>query len=90
MLRLLLAMALLVLAGCSGDSAIRKALAVKTGEIQLSGGEVKLSAPLVIAGADNLTIIGQGTQLKVDFEGEAAIVECARLRAEIVRLRSGR
>lgn len=72
--RLIIFVVFLALIGCSGDSGVRKALAVKSGEVQLPGGEVRLSAPLVIEGADNLTVIGQGTQLQVDFEGEAAIV----------------
>ncbi|MBL8179020.1 MAG: right-handed parallel beta-helix repeat-containing protein [Bryobacterales bacterium] len=74
MLRVILGIGAILLTGCQGDGKLRQALAAKSGEVQLSGGEVTLSAPLVIEGADNLTVIGMGAVLKVDFEGEAAIV----------------
>jgi len=68
MLRVIVGILVVLSTGCKSDSSVRKALQAKSGEIQLGGGEVTLSAPLVIEGADNLTIIGMGTQFQVDFE----------------------
>jgi hypothetical protein len=74
MLRVILGIGVVWMIGCKGDSGVRELLAAKSGEVQLPGGEVNLSAPLVIEGAENLTVIGMGTRFVVDFEGPAAIV----------------
>lgn len=92
MLRVILGIGLVFLIGCKGDGSVRQALATKSGEVQLGGGEVKLSAPLIIEGADNLTVIGMGTQFQVDFDGEAAIVirKSKNIRIENVSITGNR
>ena len=49
-----------VLLGCRKENALRKALSVKSGEVKLPSGTVEVDEPLVIEGADGLTLIGDG------------------------------
>lgn len=73
-MRRYLILPLILLVGCNKDSKLREAVAVKSGTVEFPASEVKLSAALVIDGADGLTIRGNGARLRMNFEGDAAII----------------
>lgn len=58
------------LCGCSRSIEIQQ----KSGEFILPKGEVKLRAPIVIDGADGLTVKGDGTRLVPRFQGSPMII----------------
>jgi hypothetical protein len=63
------------LAGCSREAELQNVVAgKKSGEVTLPTGDFKLSAPLVIDGADGLVLKGNGTRIRMNFDGPAAIV----------------
>ncbi|HUQ93923.1 MAG TPA: right-handed parallel beta-helix repeat-containing protein [Bryobacteraceae bacterium] len=74
-MKVTLLLAFLLLSGCRKESRLRDALAVKTGEVTLPSGNADLSAPLVIDGAHDLTVRGDGrSKLRMKFQGPAAII----------------
>jgi hypothetical protein len=76
--RALLVIASVLLAGCSSEARLRKALAAQTsGAIQFPPGEIEISSELLLApGAHDLEISGTNTVLKASpkFHGRALLV----------------
>ncbi|MCC6368404.1 MAG: right-handed parallel beta-helix repeat-containing protein [Bryobacterales bacterium] len=71
-------------AGCRKESKLRSALEAKSGVVELPSGDTDLSRPLVIEGADGLTLRGDGrSRLRMKFDGRAAVLI---LRSKNVKL----
>jgi len=65
----------LLLVGCRKENRLQKALDAKTGAIEMPAGTIELQEPLVIDGANNLTLIGNGRNvLRVAAPGKAALI----------------
>ncbi|MDX1980984.1 MAG: right-handed parallel beta-helix repeat-containing protein [Bryobacteraceae bacterium] len=68
-------MALVLICGCSRESELHNELAgKKSGEVTLPKGDFSISQPILIEGADGLTVRGAGTRIRMNFDGPAAIV----------------
>lgn len=65
---------LLLLCGCRKESQLRKMFEAKTGEISLPSGDIDLTEPLIVEGATNLVIRGEGTRLRATFDGRALLI----------------
>jgi hypothetical protein len=68
------ALLIVALSACNKEDRLRRSLAGGTGTVNLPSGEIELKAPLVIEGASNLTITGNAQKLRMNFEGDAAII----------------
>ncbi|MBL8211474.1 MAG: right-handed parallel beta-helix repeat-containing protein [Bryobacterales bacterium] len=81
---LFVVLSVLLLLGCRKDNALRKALGAKSGEVKLPSGTVDVDEPLIIEGADGLTVIGDG-RVKLQAKEKMKAVLIVR-RSRNVRL----